>query len=103
MQTGGANQTQTRSAVKTRYAPRWVVVGLDDDVTTMEYVVWLLMDVFHKSEQAAMQLMLEVHTDGRGIFYAGTREACELKIEQTQARNKDHKQNLQVILEEEPV
>ncbi len=103
MQTGDSSQTQQLTEMKTRYTPRCKVVGLDDDVTIMEYVAWLFMDVFHKPEHDALQLMLEVHKQGRGFFYAGTREACELKLEETQARNKDHNQNLRVILEKEPV
>jgi ATP-dependent Clp protease adaptor protein ClpS len=97
--------TQTQTSVledtreKTRYAPRWHVLGLDDDVTTMDYVMILLMEVFHKGPEEAFQLMMEVHETGSASWYVGTFEACELKVEQVQTMNESYDQNLKVSIE----
>lgn len=84
---------------KRRYAPRWRVVGLNDDVTPMDYVVILLIDIFHKKPEDAYQLMMEVHETGSATFYFGTREACELKVEQVKNSNESHGQKLGVTME----
>lgn len=42
------------------------VVLLNDNYTTMEFVVEVLMSVFHKQEDEAMKIMLDVHRKGRG-------------------------------------
>jgi ATP-dependent Clp protease adaptor protein ClpS len=42
------------------------VVLLNDNYTTMEFVVEVLMSVFHKQEDEAVRIMLDVHRKGRG-------------------------------------
>ncbi|MDR2767195.1 MAG: ATP-dependent Clp protease adapter ClpS [Treponema sp.] len=43
------------------------VILLNDDYTTMEFVVKVLMVVFHKKEEDAVHIMLDVHQKGKGI------------------------------------
>ena len=43
-------------------APQWKVLLLDDDVTTFEFVIWLLMTLFRKSRPEAEALTREVMT-----------------------------------------
>ena len=49
---------------------KFSVVFHNDDFTTMEFVVGVLMKVFQKSEQEAADIMMRVHSEGRGV--AGT-------------------------------
>ena len=98
-QTSTVLEPDTFQVTATKYHPRWRIIGLNDDVTTMEYVVFLLMEVFHKNSQAAHQLMMEVHNKGAATFYVGTREACELKVEQVREYNREFSQQLQVRME----
>ena len=90
---------EKKPRTRTRRAPRWQVIGLNDDVTPMDYVVLLLIEVFNKDQEAAFRLMLEVHETGAGIFYVGTMEACELKVEQTQEMNRKYERKLMVRME----
>ena len=98
-QTSTVLEPDTKKVTAVKYHPRWRVLGLNDDVTTMEYVVFLLMEVFRKNSQTAYQLMMEVHHKGMATFYVGTREACELKLEQVKDYNREFNQKLQVRME----
>jgi ATP-dependent Clp protease adaptor protein ClpS len=67
---------------------RYRVVFHNDDYTTMEFVVRVLMDVFHKDEAEATRLMLEVHHVGSAAVGVYTRDVAETKAEQAMAHAK---------------
>jgi len=48
----------------------WNVVLYNDDKTTMEFVVLVLMQIFQKSFEEAQDIMMNIHDQGKGI--AGT-------------------------------
>ncbi len=54
----------------------------NDDFTTMEFVVALLMHVFHHTESDAQGIMLHIHTRGLGVAGVYTYEIAETKIAQ---------------------
>ncbi len=53
----------------------------NDDYTTMEFVVHILMQVFRKSMEEATQIMLNVHERGVGVCGVFTYEVAETKVE----------------------
>lgn len=53
----------------------------NDDYTTMEFVVQVLMQVFHKSVEQATHIMLNVHKRGVGMCGVFTYEVAETKVE----------------------
>jgi len=63
-------------------APRWNVVLHNDDVTTMEFVVWLLVSLFGRSLDDAVALMLEVHESDAAVVCSCSQERAELYVEQ---------------------
>ena len=62
--------------------PKYAVVLLNDDYTTMEWVVHVLMSVFNHSQDDAMDIMLQIHNDGKGVAGIYSREVAETKCDQ---------------------
>lgn len=57
------------------------VLLLNDDYTTMEFVVTALEEVFQKSPAEAFRLMMQVHTQGRAVCGTYTYEVAETKVD----------------------
>ncbi len=66
--------------------PMYQVLLHNDDYTTMDFVVEILQEVFHKGPSEAVSIMLKVHNDGIGVCGVYTKEIAETKIEQVHAR-----------------
>lgn len=86
---------------KTKRPRRYQVVFHNDDYTTMEFVVHVLMKFFHKSETEATQIMLQVHHQGYGIVGVYTRDVAESKAAQVVAYAKENGHPLKCTAEPE--
>jgi len=62
--------------------PPYKVIFLNDDVTTMEFVVKILMGVFHLDQPTAVRIMLEVHNTGAAVVAVLPMEEAELRQHQ---------------------
>jgi ATP-dependent Clp protease adaptor protein ClpS len=62
---------------------RFKVLIHNDDYTTMEFVVSVLMSVFNCDQQAAFDIMLRVHKSGLGVAGIYTKEIAETKTAKT--------------------
>lgn len=56
------------------------VVLLNDDYTTMEFVVEILENVFNKAPAEAYRIMMAVHTQGQGLCGVYPFEVAETKV-----------------------
>jgi len=65
---------------KTEEPPMYKVLLLNDDYTTMDFVIMVLEVVFHKDNQEATKIMLKVHQEGRGVAGIFTRDVAETKV-----------------------
>ena len=70
----------TSGEVKTREPLMYKVVLLNDDYTSMDFVIIALKQVFHKSEPEAQKVMLAVHESGAGVAGIYTKDIAETKI-----------------------
>jgi ATP-dependent Clp protease adaptor protein ClpS len=86
---------------KTRTPTRYKVILLNDDYSTMEFVVQILETVFHKSPAEAYRLMMQVHTHGRSVCGAYSFEVAETKVATTHDLARREGFPLQATLEEE--
>ncbi|HAU79822.1 MULTISPECIES: ATP-dependent Clp protease adapter ClpS [Gammaproteobacteria] len=62
--------------------PMYQVMLLNDDYTPMDFVVTVLQHFFSMDLDQATQVMLHVHTRGRGVCGVFTREVAESKVAQ---------------------
>jgi len=65
MATQGATKERTKS--KIREPKQFCVIMHNDDFTTMDFVVAVLIDIFHKDEVTAQAIMLGVHRQGKAV------------------------------------
>ena len=77
------------------------VVLINDDYTPMEFVVLVLQRFFRKSHEDAVQIMLNVHTKGRGICGVFAAEIAETKVRQVLTFARDNEHPLQCTMEPE--
>ena len=77
------------------------VLLLNDDYTTMEFVVEILMLVFSKSVEEATQIMLNVHRIGVGLCGVYTYEVAETKVDTVHALAKERGFPLKCSMEKE--
>ena len=65
-----SNVTIIKSKAKVSKPKHYKVIMYNDDYTSMEFVVDILINIFNKSLGEANKIMIEVHQNGKGI--AGT-------------------------------
>ena len=72
--------TLAETAKQIEKPPLFKVLLHNDDFTTMEFVVDILLQVFHRPEPEALQIMLAVHHQGVGVAGVYTYEIAEAKV-----------------------
>jgi len=78
----------------------YIVILLNDDYTTREFVVEILKLVFHKNHEEANRIMLNVHHKGRGVVGIYTWDIANTKVYQVHAIAKEYDYPLRCIVEE---
>jgi len=79
--------------------PLYQVVLLNDDFTPMDFVVVVLETFFNMDRERATQVMLNVHTRGKGVCGVFTREVAETKVTQVNEFARAHQHPLLCTLE----
>jgi len=90
---------KARPEPKQQRPPMWKVVLLNDDYTTMEFVIHVLQEVFNRPGPEAYRIMMQVHLQGRGICGTYTFEIAETKVEAVHALARDNGFPLRAELE----
>jgi len=81
--------------------PMYQVVLLNDDFTPMEFVVYILQSIFGYEHERSTQIMLAVHTKGKGVCGIFPKEIAEMKSHEINEMAKAHEHPL--ISEIEPL
>lgn len=74
--------------------PLYRVILLNDDYTPMEFVVHILEAFFYMSREKATQVMLAVHTQGKGVCGVYTRDIAETKAAMVNQYSRDNEHPL---------
>ena len=101
----GKNGTETGTITKTRPKTKrpnlYRVMLLNDDYTPMEFVILVLQDVFNKSREDAMQIMLHVHQKGVGECGIYPYEVAETKVTRVMDTARKNQHPLQCVMEKQ--
>jgi ATP-dependent Clp protease adaptor protein ClpS len=103
----GSEKDQTDGAVRERVTPKkqdptlFKVVLLNDDYTTMEFVVHVLETVFEQSPAEAYRVMMNVHVNGKGLAALYPWEVADTKVATVMAMAREAGFPLRAALEEE--
>ena len=76
------------------------VILLNDDYTTMEFVVEVLRQFFHKEFQAAEAIMLKIHIDGEAVCGIYSYDVAHTKVTQVIDYSRKNEQPLMCVLRE---
>ncbi len=79
---GGDAVVLERRAQRVQPPQMYQVVMLNDDYTPMEFVVVVLQEFFNKDREAATQIMLKIHLDGKGVCGVYSKDVAHTKVDQ---------------------
>jgi ATP-dependent Clp protease adaptor protein ClpS len=102
---GGKGSTETgtitRTRPKTKRPNLYRVLLLNDDYTPMEFVVLVLQDVFNKTREEAMRIMMHVHQKGVGECGVYPYEVAETKVTRVMDTARKNQHPLQCVMEKQ--
>lgn len=58
---------EEKTSVEIKTPSDYKVFLLNDDVTTMEFVIFILIKIFAKTKDEAMEIMIDVHKNGKAL------------------------------------
>jgi ATP-dependent Clp protease adaptor protein ClpS len=93
-------ETITRGDTRVKEPSLFRVILLNDDYTTMDFVVAILETIFKKSPAEAVQIMLQVHQRGQGICGIFPKQIAEAKVALVHDRAQQEGHPLRCTLEE---
>lgn len=97
---GGHDLAVEEAQPKLKRPPLYRVILVNDDFTPMEFVVEILQGVFRMERTSATRVMLEVHTEGKGICGEYTYEIAETKVAQVNSIAQQQQHPLLCTMEE---
>lgn len=86
---------------KIQLPKKYKVLLHNDDYTTMEFVIFILQGVFHKTLDEAEKIMMEVHHAGIGLCGIYTYEIAESKAKKVERLAQEHSHPLMCSIEPE--
>ena len=93
-------ETREKTRIRIKEPKHYRVIMHNDDFTSMDFVVEILMDIFHKKEAEAQRLMLMVHESGRAAVGAYPYDIAVTKVQAATARAKEEGYPFRMTVEE---
>lgn len=94
-------QVDTKKNTKSFTVPLFKVFLLNDDYTTMDFVVYILEKIFHKPRLEATKIMLYVHHNGKGLAGIYPKDIAETKVDMVHSLARQAGFPLRCIIEKE--
>lgn len=91
---------QEQTNIKVREPKKYQVIMLNDDFTTMEFVVSVLVDIFKKDRVTAEKLMMFVHQNGRAVVGTYSLDMAQTKTKEALRRAKAEGFPFRMLVEE---
>ncbi len=92
-------EVATDERIRTKKPRQYKVILHNDDYTTMEFVIVVLMRFFHKNETEATHIMLSVHHKGQGIAGVYSKDVAETKVHEVTGYAQDSGMPLKLTAE----
>ena len=80
---------------------KYKVFLLNDDYSTMDFVIEILVKVFRKSVDESSVIMLNIHNNGREVCGVYTYEIAATKVNQVKSMAREKGFPLKAVMEEE--
>jgi len=93
------NKTASKNNEKYKEPEEFKVILLNDHYTTMEFVVAVLVEIFHKNAADANRIMLDVHKKGKGVVGVYLWDIAVTKSEQVHAAARANEFPLRCVVE----
>ena len=94
------SSSSTAERVKVKKPGRYRVIMLNDDYTSMEFVVSMLENVFGKIEADAINIMMTIHKSGRGVCGEYSLEIAQTKVAEVHQAARQNGFPLRCVIEE---
>ena len=100
-QNNDTSSVATLEKPKVKKPPLYRVILHNDDYTPMEFVVYVLQTVFNHTHEKSTQIMMAVHTKGKGVCGIFSKEIAEMMSYEVNNMAKHH--NHPLLSEIEPL
>lgn len=91
----------TEEKIQLKKPDMYRIVLLNDDYTPRDFVVWIIMRIFYKTEDESNRIMLEAHSAGKSIIGVYTFDIANTKVLQVDQLAEKYEHPLKCILEVE--
>jgi ATP-dependent Clp protease adaptor protein ClpS len=81
--TAETTRTRNETEPEPEHPAMYRVLLINDHYTTVDFVIWVLMEVFGKGAAEAYKIMLDVHHRGKGLAGIYTKDVAESKADRT--------------------
>ena len=97
---GTGTDIQEKPKSKVAPPPMYRVVLVNDDFTPREFVVYILVSVFHKSREEAQRVMLTAHQGGKSVIGVYTYDVASTRVKNAKRQSREAGYPLEMYVEE---
>ena len=95
-----STETQARILTESLNPKKYKVILLNDDYTTMDFVIFILINVFYKDYDNAYDIMMKIHDQGSAICGEYTLDVATTKVNEVKDLSQENEYPLKAIYEE---